>query len=342
MYKILSFFLSFLNAERLHKTLLSCVAVMDRFRIFHPLTRFLYKKTDSSLERTVFNIKFKNPVGLAAGVDTSGKYCRQLSNLGLGFVEIGSVTPLPQKGNPAPRLFRLPKDKAVIARMGYNNDGVKAVIENLKKSRPSAIIAANISKNSISEGDKIAKDYGYCFSMLYDFVDMFVVNISYSFADGKQPDISYLSEILDEILDTRMTLDQYKPVLLKISPDIGHSQVDEILNYALLSGIDGIVAGGSTSGRENLATRPKKLENIGEGRLSGAPLFQKNLELVKYINEKTKGRLPIIGCGGIMTPQNAKEMLDAGASLIEICTGFFYDGPSLVKKINKYLISNNA
>ena len=178
--------------------------------------------------------------------------------------------------------------------------------------------------------------------MLYDFVDMFVVNISCSFTDGKQPDISYLSEIIDEMLETRMTLDQYKPVLLKITPDIGHSQVDEILNYALLSGIDGIVAGGATLSREGLDTKPEKLEKIGDGRLSGAPLFKKNLELVKYIHTQTKGRLPIIGCGGIMNPQDAAQMLEAGASLIEICSGLIYNGPSLVKKINKYLISHNA
>lgn len=279
---------------------------------------------------------------MAAGIDVSAKYSRHLSDMGFGFIEVGSVTPLPQKGNPAPRLFRLPKDKAIIARMGNNNEGVKEVINNLKTRHPSAVIVANITKNSISEGEQIVKDFGYCFSMLYDFVDMFVVNISCSFADGKQPDISYLSEILDEILDTRMTLDRYKPVLLKISPDIGHSQIDEILNYAQLSGIDGIVAGGSTLKRENLATSPKKLENIGNGRLSGAPLFAKNLELVKYIHEKTKGRLPIVGCGGIMTPKNARQMLEAGASLVELCSGLIYNGPSLVKKINKYLISHNA
>lgn len=342
MYKILRFFLSFLSAERALRIVLACVSFMGRIRILRPITRVLYKRNDPKLERTVFGIKFNNPVGMAAGIDNSGKYSRHFSDMGFAFLEIGSVTPLAQKGNPMPRLFMLPKDKAVIARMGFNNDGIKAVIENLKKTRPTAVIAANISKNSISEGDKIVKDYGYCFSMLYDFVDMFVVNISCSFTDGKQPDISYLSEIIDEMLETRMTLDQYKPVLLKITPDIGHSQVDEILNYALLSGIDGIVAGGATLSREGLDTKPEKLEKIGDGRLSGAPLFKKNLELVKYIHTQTKGRLPIIGCGGIMNPQDAAQMLEAGASLIEICSGLIYNGPSLVKKINKYLISHNA
>ena len=342
MFRLLRHLLFFLNDEKAYRLLLTCVSLMGRTTILRPFTKLLYKKSDPSLERTVFGLKFRNPVGMAAGIDVSAKYSRHLSDMGFGFIEIGSVTPLPQKGNPSPRLFRLPKDKAVIARMGNNNDGVKAVIDNLKKKSPSAIIAANITKNAASEGDKIVKDFGYCFSMLYDFVDMFVVNISCSFADGKQPDISYLSEILDEILDTRMTLDIYKPVLLKISPDIGHSQIDEILNYAQLSGIDGIVVGGSTLSRENLATSPKKLESIGEGRLSGAPLFKKNLELVRYINEKTKGRLPIVGCGGIMTPENASEMLKAGASLVEVCTGLLYSGPSLVKKINKHLISENA
>lgn len=341
LYKVLRFFLSFLGAELQNKILLAIFCFAGRYKYLRPLVRMVYNRTDPSLQRNVFGLNFKNPVGLSAGIDPDGKYCRQFSDFGFGFIEIGSVTPLPQVGNPQPRLFYLPKDKAVISRMGHNNQGVMNLINNLKISHPSSIIVANIGKNSISESDRIVKDYGYCFSMLYDFVDMFVVSIACTVNDG-QPDISYLSEIIDELLTTRMTLDRYKPVLLKISPDLGHSQIDEILDYAQISGIDGIVAGGFTNTRENLATSAKKLENIGTGGLSGAPLFPKSLALVKYVHEKTKGRLPIIGCGGIMTSKDAKEMLNAGASLVEIGTGFMYKGPSIVKRINKQLIPKNA
>lgn len=340
MFRLLRLFFSFLGDEGSYKAILKC---FSRFgKLTDSLIRMLYGRTVPSLERSVFGLNFRSPVGLAAGIDPNAKYCRQFSNIGFGFLEIGSVTPLPQKGNPSPRFFRLPKDRAVISRTGNGNEGVKSVINHLKKTHPSTIIAANITKNNISEGEKVASDFGYCFSMLYDFVDMFVVNISCSFAEGKAPDTSYLSEILDELLEKRMTFDIYKPILVKISPDIGHSQIDDILHFAQLSGIDGIVAGGSTVSRENLVTSRKKLDRIGTGRLSGAPLFNKNLELVRYIHEKTKGRLPIIGCGGIMTPQDACTMLEAGASLIEIGTGLIYQGPSLIRKINKFLTSANA
>lgn len=307
------------------------ILFLDHIPFIKPIIRLLYKRTSSSLERDVFGLHFKNPVGLAAGLNQDGQFTSEFADLGFGFVEIGSVTPLPQNGNTGQRFYKLPKDKGVIYFDGHANKGVKNLIENLKKSRPDTIIAANISKNEVSEGEKITKDYSYCFTMLYDFVDMFIIT---------QPDTTYLSEIMDDILETRLTLDVYKPVLIKVSPDMGHHQIDEILNYAQLYGVDGIVAGSGTTKLENLLSSPKKLDSVGPGSLAGAPLFKENLDLVKFINEETKGRLPIIACGGIMNGEQAKQMLDSGASLVEICSGLIYKGPGLPQKINKYLSQN--
>lgn len=306
---------------------------LGRFRLFRPLIRLRYKKSYPSLRKELFGLEFPNPVGLAAGFDTDGQYINQLGNLGFGFVEIGSVTPLPQSGNPGPRYHKLRRDKAILSNSGHENRGVKEVIKNIKKSRPGVIVAANISKNRISEGDNITKDYTFVFAMLYDFVDMFVIS---------QPEISYLEDIIDELLQIRLSLDHYKPILVKVSPDMGTNQLDEILDLVRLSGIDGLVVAGPTKKREGLRTKSKKLESIGPGVISGAPVFQKNLELVKYISQETKGRLPIIASGGIMNPSDALQMLQAGASLVEIHSGLLYKGPKLVKKINKLLQQNNA
>ncbi len=306
---------------------------LGRYRLFRPLIRLRYKKSYPTLRKELFGLEFPNPVGLAAGFDTDGQYINQLGNMGFGFVEIGSVTPLPQSGNPGPRYHKLRRDKAVINNTGHDNKGVKEVIKNIKKARPGVIVAANIAKNSITEGDNITKDYSFVFAMLYDFVDMFVIS---------QPEISYLEDIIDELLQIRLSLDAYKPIMIKISPDMGTNQIDEILDLVRLSGIDGLVVAGPTKKKEGLRTRNKRIESIGPGALSGAPLFQKNLELVKYINQETKGRLPIIASGGIMNPSDALQMLQAGASLVEIHSGLLYKGPKLVKKINKYLQQHNA
>ena len=234
----------------------------------------------------------------------------------------------------------MPGDKAIINRFGINNKGVKNAVEHLKKERPEVIVAANISKNTTSINEDAAKDYETAFALLYDFVDMFVVNISCPNVVGLTAlqDISFLSEIVDKLLGLRMYYDTYRPILLKVSPDLSHEQLDEIIDYSLRSGIDGIVAGNTTRSRDGLnSISAEKIEEIGNGGMSGAPVHKKNLELVRYVHEKSQGKLPIIGVGGIMTPEDAKEMIDAGASLVEIYTGFIYEGPSLIKKIIKHL-----
>lgn len=292
------------------------------------------------MEREVFGIRFRNPVGLAGGLDKNGEHYNELADFGFGFIEIGSLTPEPQPGNPKPRLFRVVKDKAIINRMGINNKGVRNAVEHLKKDRPKVIVAGNISKNTSSINDDAAKDYESAFALLYDFVDMFVLNISCPNVVGLSAlqDVSFLADIVDKLLNLRMYFDEYRPILIKVSPDVPHQQLDEIIDYAMMSGIDGIVAGNTTRSRDGLKSlSAEEIEEIGNGGLSGAPLYEKNLALVRYIHDKTRGRLPIIGVGGIMSGPQAAEMLDAGASLVEIYTGFIYEGPAIVRKINSYL-----
>lgn len=340
MYKhILRPILFLFNGEKAHNILFSALRVVRNIPGAEALIRLIYQRKTPDLSREVFGINFPNPIGLAGGLDKNGEFYNQMGDFGFGFVEIGSLTPLPQDGNPSPRCFRVIPDRAIINRFGINNNGVKYAIEHLKKDRPRVIVAGNISKNSKSINDDAAKDYEKAFSLLYDFVDMITVNISCPNVVGLTDlqDISYLSDIFDRLLELRVYYDEYKPILVKLSPDIPKEQIDEIVSYALRSGIDGIVAGNTTRSREGLTISQEEIENIGNGGLSGAPVYKKNLELVRYINQKAEGRLPIIGVGGIMSPEQAKEYLDAGASLVEIYTGFVYEGPALIKNTLKYL-----
>ncbi len=328
------------NPETAHNLTFKGLSILRHIPFAQSVIRTIYRKDYPKLEREVFGIRFPNPVGLAGGLDKNGEYYNDMANFGFGFVEIGSLTPLPQDGNARPRCFRVPGDKAIINRFGINNKGVKNAVEHLKRVRPEVIVAANISKNTSSINEDAARDYEKGFGLLYDFVDMFVVNISCPNVVGLTAlqDITFLSEIVDKLLELRMYYDVYKPILLKVSPDLSHQQLDEIIEYCLSSGIDGIVAGNTTRSRDGLTSiSAEKIEAIGNGGMSGAPLYSKNLELVKYIHSKSEGMLPIVGVGGIMSPEQAREMLDAGASLIEIYSGFIYEGPSLVKNINKHL-----
>ena len=341
MYKhIIKPFLFCFNPETAHNMTFSALSFLRHVPFARSIIRGIYKKEAPALEKEVFGIKFPNPVGLAGGLDKNGEYYNDMANFGFGFVEIGSLTPKPQDGNAKPRCWRVPGDRALIDRFGINNKGVKNAVEHLKKVRPEVIVAANISKNTSSINEEAAKDYETAFGLLYDFVDMFVVNISCPNVVGLTAlqDISFLSEIVDKLLALRMYYDEYRPILLKVSPDLSHQQLDEIIDYSLRSGIDGIVAGNTTRSRDGLTTiSQEKIEEIGNGGMSGAPIYQKNLALVKYVHEKSGGKLPIVGVGGIMSPEQAQEMLEAGASLIEIYSGFIYEGPSLVKRIIKHL-----
>ncbi len=329
-----------LSPERAHNITLRMLGVARMIPLLGKALRLFFKYDDPSLRRNLFGLEFPNPVGLAAGIDKNGDHYNELAWFGFSFIEIGSLTPEPQDGNPRPRLFRLPQDRALINRMGINNKGMLHAINRIKSDPPRTIICASIAKNSSSASEAdIVNDYKKAFSYLYDFVDMFTINVSCPNVEGLQhlQDVSYLSDLVDPLLDLRVCYDTYKPLLVKVSPDIPHEELDEILNYCLISGIDGIVAGNTTTSREGLTTPREKVEKIGNGGLSGAPLFERSLALVRYIHDKTEGRLPVIGVGGIMNADQATQMLQAGASLIEICTGFVYEGPSAVKNILKNL-----
>ena len=342
MYKYIRplIFLLF-SAEKAHDLVMSLLKVLRYIPFANAIIRLVYSCPDKNkkLEREVFGIKFKNPVGLAAGFDKNGEMYNDLANFGFGFIEIGSLTPEPQPGNPKPRCFRLCKDKAIINRMGINNYGVKYAIDQLKKRHPHVVIGGNISKNSNTSNENAPGDYEKSFARLYDFVDFFVINVSCPNVKDlcRLQDIDSLSEIIDRVVTYRKYCDEYRPVLLKISPDLEMEQIDEVLEIVKIAGLDGIVATNTTRDRSMLSTDVSALVNIGNGGLSGQPLFEKSLNIVKYICAKTKGQLPVIAVGGIMSPQQAKEMLDAGASLVEVYSGFIYEGPSFVKKILKSL-----
>lgn len=327
-----------LAPETAHNLTFRFLKAFRKVPMMGKMLTLMFRYKAPSLKRSLFGLEFPNPVGLAAGLDKNGEFYNELSWFGFSFIEIGSLTPEPQDGNPKPRLFRLPQDRALINRMGINNKGIRNAIEHITNDPPRTILCASLAKNTTSASDEDAlNDYRKAFSYMYDFVDMITINVSCPNVEGLQhlQDVSYLSDIIDPLLDLRVCYDRYKPLLVKVSPDIPHEELDEILDYCMLSGVDGIVAGNTTTSREGLVTDAKKIEKIGRGGLSGAPLFERSLELVRYIHEKTSGRLPIIGVGGIMTGEQASQMLEAGASLIEIYTGFIYEGPSAVKRILK-------
>jgi dihydroorotate dehydrogenase len=336
MYKILIRPLLFLFApEKIHEILVKTVKFLHRIPYFPWLFKKMFCMENPALEKEFLGLKFKNPVGLAAGFDKNASFYKEFSHFGFGFIEIGTVTPLAQPGNPKPRSFRLPKDNALINRMGLNNLGVDEAIKLLKTPRNGLIIGGNIGKNTGSP-DELAKDeFVYCFEKLYDYVDYFVVNISCPNTGEieKLQNQAIMESILGEIVGRRALKQHKKPVLLKISPDLNFEQVDEVLLIIQKLKIDGIVATNTTVKREGLTTPQEQVNSIGNGGLSGAPLRNRSTEVIRYITEKTGGILPIIGVGGIMSVKDAQEKLEAGAGLIQVYTGFIYEGPCFVKRI---------
>ena len=298
------------------------------------------------LRRTVFGIDFPNPVGLAAGFDKDGKNYGTMSALGFGFVEIGTVTPRPQNGNSHPRLFRLPDDAALINRMGFNNDGVWAMVDRLRHrtDQPRVIIGGNIGKNKDTPNEEAHKDYLVCFDALFDFVDYFVVNVS----SPNTPNLRALQEkepltqLLTQLQAENKKRAAPKPILLKIAPDLTDTQLDDILEIAAATDLAGIVASNTTLDRRSLRSDTNHLVTIGNGGLSGAPLTKRSTEIIRYLHKKSLGKLPLIAVGGIMTPADALEKLDAGASLIQLYSGLVYYGPNLVRDINAALVQRAA
>ncbi len=309
-----------------------------------PFTGWLINKftqvNDHRLEREVFGLKFKNPVGIAAGFDKQAEIYNELSNLGFGFIEIGTVTPKGQTGNPKPRLFRLFSDKALINRMGFNNGGVANAIKNLKKRKTKVIVGGNIGKNTLTPNTEAINDYVFCFEQLFDFVDYFVVNVSCPNVSNLRElqDQDSLMKILGKIQQINLAKPNPKPILLKVSPDLNNQQLDEVIEIVKQTKIDGVVATNTTISRENLTTDAAIIKKIANGGLSGKPITGRSTEVIRYLSEKSGKAFPIIGVGGIFTAEDAIEKLDAGADLVQVYTGFIYEGPFIAKKINKSIL----
>lgn len=289
------------------------------------------------LETEFCGLKFPNKVGIAAGLDKNALVFDVLGNMGFGHIEIGTVTPKPQSGNPKPRLFRLPADHALINRMGFNNDGLDVICKRLKNRPKNLIIGGNIGKNTQTPNDEAINDYISCFNGLYDFVDYITVNVSCPNISNlaKLQNQEELEKILGALNQERLKKSVRRPILLKISPDLNYKQIDETLIVIEKCNIDGIIAVNTTVSRQNLITDMQKVNEIANGGLSGRPLKMRSIEVIRYIHEKTDGKLPIIGVGGIENSQDALDKINAGATLVQVYTGFIYSGPMLAKRINR-------
>lgn len=329
-----------LNPEEAHHFVTGLFKTMFKIPGNKNLLSSIYKVQDECLKTKLFGIEFPNPVGLAAGFDKDAKLFDELSAFGFGFVEVGTVTPKAQDGNLKPRLFRLPKDEALINRMGFNNEGVEAMVERLKKQKTKIIIGGNIGKNKLTPNENAVEDYKYSFQKLFDHVDYFVVNVSSPNTPNLRElqDKKPLTNLLMELQKLNLQKEKPKPILLKIAPDITNSQLDDIIEIVRETRIQGVIATNTTIERKNLQTAEKSLISIGNGGLSGKPVKNKSTEVIRYLAEKSNKSFAIIGVGGIHSAEDALEKLDAGADLVQLYTGFIYEGPSLIKKINKAII----
>jgi len=341
MYKLIIKPIFFLfQPERIHHIVFSLLKTLFSIPGVKGLVKIFLLVKDKRLERTLFGITFPNPVGLAAGFDKDAKLYEELSCLGFGFIEIGTLTPKGQPGNEQPRMFRLPEDEALINRMGFNNEGVEAAVERLKGRNPNIIIGGNIGENKVTPNEEAILDYEICFEKLFDYVDYFVVNVS----SPNTPNLRALQEkeplkkLLLRVQELNSQHKNRKPILLKIAPDLTDEQLNDIIDIVKETCLDGVIATNTTISRENLKVSKSTLETIGAGGLSGKPLTKRSLEVVKYLSEKSNKAFPIIGVGGIHSAEDAMDMLKAGASLVQLYTGFIYEGSGLIKKINKTIL----
>ncbi len=336
MYKIIVRPLLFcFDPERIHHFTFSLIRFLNKIPLVPSLFKSLYLVKDKSLERQLFGLTFKNPVGLAAGFDKDAKLFNELGNLGFGFIEIGTLTPKPQPGNPKKRLFRLKEDNAIINRMGFNNGGVEEAVTRLKKNK-GVLIGGNIGKNKVTPNENATDDYVYCFNALYDYVDYFVVNVSSPNTPNLRAlqDKEPLTKLLQELKLQNAKKSNPKPILLKIAPDLTDEQLLDIIDIVKVTKIDGVIATNTTISREGLQSDNK----TEVGGLSGKPLTQRSTDVIRFLSEKSQKAFPIIGVGGIHTAQDALDKLEAGADLVQLYTGFIYEGPKLIKDINKALL----
>lgn len=329
-----------MDPEDVHYKAIDMLNFLMKLPFAKSVFKSLYTIDNPKLRRTVFGIDFPNPVGLAAGFDKNAICYENFSNLGFGFIEIGTVTPRAQDGNPRKRLFRLMEDKAIVNRMGFNNEGVEAVLTRLKKNKGKVIIGGNLGKNKVTPNENAIDDYEISFNTLYNYVDYFVVNVS----SPNTPNLRDLQEKepLKKILNRLKTIDKHKgaskPILLKIAPDLTNSQLDDIIEIVTETNIEGVIATNTTVSRADLKTSSKIVEEIGAGGLSGKPLKDRSTEVIRYIATKSNKSFPIIGVGGIYSAKDAYDKIEAGADLVQVYSGFIYEGPAIVKNINKGLL----
>jgi len=325
------------DPEKVHYFVFSFVKNLCRIPGFSLMLKKMYSVEDKSLEREVFGLKFKNPVGLAAGFDKNAVLYNELANFGFGFIEIGTVTPKGQEGNPKKRLFRIREDEGIINRMGFNNEGLEPAIKQLKKNKGKLLIGGNIGKNTNTSPKDYTKDYLECFNGLHPYVDYFVLNVSCPnvSSHAKLNDRDYLEELITTVQQANRSFNSQKPILLKIAPDLNNDQLDEIVDLVLQTKLDGVIASNTSISRKNLKTSATRLSEIGNGGVSGKPVNEKSTQVIRYLADKSNRAFPIIGVGGIHTAEDALAKIEAGATLVQIYTGFIYSGPSLIKKINK-------
>ena len=342
MYKsIIRSFLFKFDPEAVHYFTFELIKIFFKIPFSARLVRSLFHVNHTNLERELFGLKFKNPVGLAAGFDKNALLYNELAHFGFGFIEVGTVTPKSQDGNPKKRLFRLKADNGLINRMGFNNAGLEALIARLKKNKNKVIIGGNIGKNNHTSADQYTEDYAQCFKALHPYVDYFVLNVSCPNvgSHAKLTDKDYLTELITEIKRLNSEFDIQKPILLKIAPDLNQLQLDEIITLVSETKIAGVIACNTSISRVGLKTPKTVLETIGVGGVSGQPIKSKSTEVIRYLSQKSQKAFPIIGVGGIHSAQDALEKIEAGADLVQIYTGFVYEGPALIKRINKALIN---
>ena len=340
MYRIVRFFLFLFNPEAIHHITFKMIKIVGMIPGILWTFRLFFKVKDTRLELEVFGLKFDNTVGLAAGFDKDAKLFDELASFGFGFIEIGTVTPLPQEGNPKPRLFRVKDDGGLINRMGFNNQGIEAVVASLRRRKSNIIIGGNIGKNKVTPNEKAVVDYEICFEKLFPYVDYFVVNVSSPNTPGLRDlqEKAPLTALLNRLQELNNVNERRKPIVLKIAPDLTNEQLDDIIEIVADTKIDGVVATNTTIDRSGLKTDKKKVDAIGNGGLSGKPVRARSTAVIKYLSDKSNRAFPIIGVGGIHSAEDALEKLDAGATLLQVYTGFIYEGPLLVKRINKAIL----
>lgn len=341
MFKLIRSFLFLFDPEKIHYFTMRMIRITLKVPGMKALWKRMYVVDHPKLKRELFGLTFDNPVGLAAGFDKNASMYNDLAYCGFGFIEIGTVTPVGQEGNPKPRLFRLKEDQGIINRMGFNNAGVDAAVEQLKQRKTSLILGGNIGKNKVTPNEEATSDYVKSFEKLFPYIEYFVVNVSSPNTPNlrslqeKEP----LTELLQTLQDLNAKKEKRKPILLKIAPDLTNEQLDDIIEIVDKVKLDGVIASNTTISREGLKTNKSRVEEIGAGGLSGKPVKNRSTEVIRYLATKSNKSFPIIGVGGIHSAEDALEKLDAGADLIQVYTGFIYEGPKLLKRINKAILA---